>query len=189
MSRSSETVRQAVAYLKRALPPEPLPGETVVELSLGDTPVMRELGNGLLVAYLVDEGARYGYVQHRDLETSGFSEAELHSLGIQNLSAVAEQRLEVQPYSAIFAVLMGGTFEASMLLLDHLWEHAFTRYVSGDFLVAIPARDVLAFGDASSATTVSALKAVVARLLANGSAELATGLYRREGRDWLAHNA
>lgn len=189
MSRSRETVREAIAHLKRALPAEPLPGETVVELSLDDSPVMLDLGNGLLVAYLVDEGATYGYVQHRDLETAGLSEAELHAMGLKNLSALAERRLEVHPHGAIFAVLMGGTFEASMLLLDDLWEHSLSHYVSGDFLAAIPARDVLAFGDASSAPAVSELNAVVERLLNNGSAELATGLYRRAGGRWLAHDA
>ena len=40
---------------------------------------MRDLGNGLLVAYLVDEGSTYGYVQYRDLQSSGVTEAELHA--------------------------------------------------------------------------------------------------------------
>jgi uncharacterized protein YtpQ (UPF0354 family) len=189
MSRSRQTVEQAIAYLKRALPPEPLPGETVVELAFDDTPVLRDLDNGLLVAYLVDEGSSYGYVQNRDLVSAGVSEADLHAAAVKNLRQVADERLRVQPYGEIFALLMGGTFEASMLLLDDLWEESLAGYVAGDVLVAIPARDILAFGSASSPAAVKALNAVIERLLANGNAELATGLYRRSSGRWVAHDA
>lgn len=189
MSRSKNTVLQAVAYLKRALPAEPLPGEKVVELSYADTPVMRDLQNGLLVAYLVDEGSSYGYVQHKDLDTAGVTEDELHAAGIENLYGVATHRLKVQPYGPIFALLMGGTFEASMILLDNLWEQSLREHVGGSFLVAIPARDVLAFGDASLPAAVAGLQAVVSRLIDGGGAELATVLYRHEGAAWLAHDA
>jgi uncharacterized protein YtpQ (UPF0354 family) len=189
MSRSRKAVEQAIAYVKRALPPEPLPGEAVVKLSFEDSPVMRDLGNGLLVAYLVDEGSTYGYVQHRDLVSASVAEADLHATAITNLRRVAANRLRIQPYGEIFALLMGGTFEASMLLLDDLWEHSLAEYITGEVLVAIPARDILAFGNASSPGAVKALNDVIERLLAKGKAELATGLYRRSGGAWVAHDA
>ena len=189
MSRSRETVLTAVAYLKRVLPPEPMPGENVVELSHADTPVMKDLQNGFLVAYLVDEGSSYGYVQHRDLGSSGVSEEELHATGIDNLYSVANERLRVQPTGDIFALLMGGTFEASMILLDRLWSDSLREYVPGAVLVAVPARDVLAFGAASSPAAVKGLQAVVDRLVQTGHAELSKTLYRREGSIWLAHDA
>jgi uncharacterized protein YtpQ (UPF0354 family) len=189
MSRSKQAVLSSVAYLKRALPEEPLPGEHLVELSYADTPVMKDLENGLLVAYLVDQGDSYGYVQYKDLETAGVGEPELHTAGIENLRLLAEQRLRVQQYGSIFTLLMGGTFEASMLLLDDLWERSFAEYVDGPFLVAIPARDVLAFGDASSPGAVIELNAVVERLIGAGNAELATMLFRRQGGAWYAHDA
>jgi uncharacterized protein YtpQ (UPF0354 family) len=160
-----------------------------MELSFDDSPVMRDLDNGLLVAYLIDEGSAYGYAQYRDLTTSGVTENVLHAAAIENLYALAEQKLKVQPHGSIFALLMGGTFEASMVLLDDLWEHSLSDYVSGDFLVAIPARDVLAFGEASSPAAVNELQAVISRLMDSGGAELSTALYRRKGAAWLAHDA
>jgi uncharacterized protein DUF1444 len=189
MSRSKKAVLSAIAYIERALPPESMPGENVVEPSYADTPVMKDLQNGFLVAYLADEGSAYGYIQYRDLESSGVSEKELHAAGLENLSAVADERLRVQPYGDIFALLMGGTFEASMLLLDRLWNDSFREYVQGTVLVAVPARDVLAFGSASSPAAVRGLHAVVDRLVQAGGAELSTTLYRREGSAWLAHDA
>ena len=188
MSRSKQAVLSSVAYLKRALPEEPLPGENVVELSYADTPVLKDLDNGLLVAYLVDEGDSLGYVQYKDLESGGVTESELHAAGIANLYLLAEQRLRVQPCGSIFTLLMGGTFEASMMLLDELWERSLAAYVKETFLVAIPARDVLAFGDVSSPAAVMELNAIVARLIEAGNAELATMLYRRQGAAWYAHD-
>jgi hypothetical protein len=90
-------VSHAIAYLKVILPPEPLPGEKVVALSVDDTPVIQELGNGLGVGYLIDEGSTYGYVQHRDLTSSQLNEGDLHKIGIKNLYRVADERLRVQP--------------------------------------------------------------------------------------------
>ena len=189
MSRSKQAVLSSVAYLKRALPEEPLPGEKFVELSYADTPVMKDLDNGLLVAYLVDEGDSYGYVQYRDLESSGVTESEVHAAGIANLFVLAEQQLQVKQYGSLFTLLVGGTFEASMILLDDLWERSLAPYVEAPFVVAIPARDVLAFGDAASPAAIRELNAVVARLIDAGSAELATMLYRRQGAAWCAHDA
>jgi len=189
MSRSREIAAEAIAYLKVILPPEPLPGERLVALSPDDTPVIRELGNGLGVGYLIDEGSTYGYVQHRDLASSQLSESDLHKIGIENLSRVADERLRVQPYDTIFALLMGGTFEASMILLDDLWDHSLTEYVGDDVMVVIPARDVLAFGDASSPDVIRGLQAVIDRLVVAGTAELATVPYRRRGGQWFAYDA
>ena len=189
MSRSREVASQAIAYLKVILPPEPLPGERFVTLSPADTPVIRELSNGLGVAYLIDEGSSYGYIQQRDLASSQLSEADLYAIGIKNLHRVADERLRVQPYGTIFALLMGGTFEASMILLEDLWDHSLAEYVGDDVMVAIPARDVLAFGDASSPAVIKDLRAVIDRLVAAGTAELATVPYRRRGGEWFAYDA
>lgn len=72
--------------------------------------------------------------------------------------------MQVQPYGSIFAVIAGGNFEASLLLLDGLWERAFRQFVSGDYAVAIPSRDVLAFGDAGDAKVRVELRAVIDRV-------------------------
>jgi hypothetical protein len=61
-----------------------------------------------------------------------------------------------------------GNFEASVLLLDTVWDISFAKHIKGEFVAAVPARDVLAFGDSSSAETVAELRAIINRLKSTG---------------------
>jgi hypothetical protein len=56
---------------------------------------------------------------------------------------LAEQHLQIQTFGPVFAMLMEGNFEASVLLLDTLWNVSFAKHVRDEFVVAVLARDVL----------------------------------------------
>jgi hypothetical protein len=74
----------------------------------------------------------------------------------------------MQPYGPVFALFMEGNFAASVLLLDTLWDVSFTKPVREEFVVALPARDVLASGDSSSAEAMAELNAITGRMYARG---------------------
>ena len=78
---------------------------------------------------------------------------------------------------------MEGNFAASVLLLDTLWDVSFAKHVREEFVVALPARDVLASGDSSSAEAMAELNAITGRVHANarGGHLLSPPLYRRSG--------
>jgi hypothetical protein len=59
---------------------------------------------------------------------------------------------------------MEGNFEASVLLLDTVWDISLAKHVNGNFVAAIPARDVLAFGDSTSPEAIAELRDVIKRL-------------------------
>lgn len=153
----------------------------------GDAPVLKDLGNGLLVAYVIDRGDRLQYVQHRHLEASGIVESELHNHAVHNLTSLATDKLRVEPHSKVFAVFLDGNFEASLILLDDLWDKSFARWVVTGFVVAIPTRDILAFCEIDSLEGVTELREVVARTNAGGDHLLTPVLYRRQGRNWVQH--
>jgi uncharacterized protein YtpQ (UPF0354 family) len=183
----SEVWTRAVAYLK----PNPTDDVRGPTISLGheDSPVLRDLHNGLLVAYLVDEGTRFGYVQNRHLCAAGVDQDTLHKTAIDNLYALAERHLRIQPYGPVFTLFMEGNFEASVLLLDTVWDVSFARHVQGEFVAAAPARDVLAFGDSSSPEAVAELRAIIGRVTASGADhQLSTSLYCRRRGIWLLHS-
>jgi hypothetical protein len=175
--------KQAVAYLKPVVPEtDPAP---VMELGEDDSPVLRVLGNGLLVSYVVDTGERFSYVQTRDLRSAGVTKDELHRVAIGNLYGLAEKHLRVQPYGDVFALFMEGNFEASVLLLDTVWDVSLAKHVSSEFLAAAPTRDVLAFGDASVPAVPAQLRSVRDRVLASGPDHpLSERLFRRRSGVW-----
>jgi Protein of unknown function (DUF1444) len=178
---------RAIAYLKAKLPDED-PG-VAVSLSPEDSPVLRDLGNGLLVSYVVDEGKNFGYVQKRHLFAAGIGASELHKSAIDNLYTLAEKHLRIQPYGPVFAVFMEGNFEASVLLLDTVWEVSLAKHVREEFVAAVPARDVLAFGDSSSPEAITELRTMIGRLkTSKGDHLLSTSLYRRKNGAWVPYD-
>jgi uncharacterized protein YtpQ (UPF0354 family) len=190
--RAKNTVAQetskAIAYLKAVVPEEdPAP---TIELPHDDGPVLKELTAELLVAYVVDVGQSFQYVQYRDLHTESISEAQLHEIGIRNLSTLAYAgKMRVSPYGNIFAVLLDGNFEASMILLNDLWDNSFRQFVIGDYLIAIPNRDILAFCDRSSPEGRKELMELVKRIENSTDHPLTRTLFVRRGNEWIPESA
>ena len=166
----------AIAYLKAKMPIE----DGAVELSHNDSPAITDLHNGLLATYVVDRGESFKFVQYRHLTECSLSLDSLHKIGVENLSAkLSERGAEIRPYGNIFAVLFGGNFEASLLLLDDLWDQHLAGYAPNGFVAAIPYRDILAFCDAQSESGIEELRALVARVK-GGDHPLTDALYQRD---------
>lgn len=172
---------RAVAYLKVAVPEgegaHVSPGEQ-------DSPVLRELGNGLMVAYLVDEGDHFSYVQHRHLAQAKIGEDVLHEQALLNLSSVVGSQAEVRKFGSVYLVLAGGCFEASLILCDEFWSSWYSDLTTDSFIASFPARDVLAFGDSSSEDTIGELKELCANTAGSVDHPLTTTLYKRSGKNW-----
>jgi hypothetical protein len=177
---------RAIAYLKAQVPPED--ESPVVSLSPEDSPVLRSLCNGLLVCYVVDTGDEFEYVQYRRLAEDQIDEDELHNIGLANLTSLVSSsgvRVVPHPNGQMFAVLMGGNFEASLILLDWLWDDSFRQFVSGDYVIGIPARDILCFCDASSADGLMQVRAACERARSGGvDHPISNELYRRVAGKW-----
>ena len=172
---------QAVAYLKVEVPDS---GEPSMELSEANAPAMRAIGHRLMVAYLVDVEHSFKYVQGRHLKEANIGLSELHEIGIRNLAALADSQVEVRAYGNIFAVLMGGHFEASLVLVDDFWSDRCAGLAPNGFVAAFPARDILAFGDSASAEAIRELNEVCQRGNDQLDHPLTNTLYRRVGTAW-----
>ena len=96
----------AVAYLKAAIEAE----GPAIAVSRGDSPVFHRLENGLCVAYLVDAGDSFTYVQHRHLHDARMSQEELRKVGLGNLERTAAKRLGIEPHGPIHAAFLDGNF-------------------------------------------------------------------------------
>ena len=174
---------RAIAYVKVVLPDDDSSVPVVVPAA--DLPVLKVLESGLLVAYVVDEGDRFAYVQRRHLVAAALREDELHAIAIKNLHAFAESNAQVVPHGAMYAVLAGGNFEASLLLVEDFWSSWYKHLAPSGFAAAIPARDLLAFGDLRSQEALADLHALCLRATANKvDHPLSTSLYRNAGDGW-----
>lgn len=173
---------RAMPYIKPDLTEEPGPA---VMLGHDDSPVLRDLGNGLLVAYLVDSGESFEYVQERHLSKACLTVDELHATAMNNLLVFMGERTRIESHGNIFALFLDGNFEASLLLVDPLWDQSLVKYVQNGFVVAVPARDIVAFADAQSAAGIAELNNIVSRLFPGGDHLISQDLYKRESGQWV----
>jgi len=79
---------------------------------------------------------------------------------------------------------MRGDFEASVILLDDLWDREFRQFVTGEYAAAIPARDMLAFCDSSSADGIAELQRIIERVQPTGDHLLTKTIYVRRDSKW-----
>jgi len=152
----------------------------------GDGPIVRATGGLFAVFYAVDEGSHYTYVTNRDLEAVGIKLDDLHAIGMRNLAARinGEPGLQLERTGTFTGLAIGGDFEASLVLLDAVWAERLKGEVAGNFVVAVPTRDVCAYCDSRSREAIDALRMLAERLTAKGERLLCDRLLLRDGGRW-----
>ena len=177
--------KKALPYIKPNLRGEAGPS---LKLPPADAPVSRALNDDLLVLYLVDEGDRFSYVQGRHLP-EGVDEQELFRTAIANLEEYVEGKIRVHRAGEVFAVILDGNFEASLLLLDWLWAHSLREYAPSGPVVVVPSRDVLAFCDRNHSAGLEELAAVVSRVFPLGDHTISQNYFQLSPSGWIRHDA
>ena len=127
-------------------------------------PVLRDLGNVLLVAYLIDQGSIFKVALHSDLADAGMNESELHEHGLRNLAALANANLRIERADDVFVASLDRNFEASLLLLDSLWDNRLASITNAGVVTTVPARHVLAFSSPRSPQALDQLRYIAAEV-------------------------
>jgi len=171
-----------LAYLKARVPDD----DPVVplELDAGDSPLLKPLAGDLLVAYVIDRGDRFDLLQGRDLGRFGPTVDELHARAVAGLAQMSSGRITLRQAGPVQALFLDGNFEASLILLDDLWDDALTEYYQSAPVVAVPSRDILAFSEVSSAAGIQELRALIERVWPTGDHLLSRTLYVRRQSTW-----
>jgi uncharacterized protein YtpQ (UPF0354 family) len=175
----------ATACIKTSDPQKAVAAEVENPLPADQLPVTTSIGNGLFAVYLMDEGDHFSYVQHHHLDVYKAESKGMHEIGLMNLSKLAQQNLRIVPQGAIHGLLLDGQFEASLMLLDDLWDDTLASYTPNGAIVALPTRDVLAFCDAKSIQGIVELNQLVKRTMPNAKHALTATLYYRQDGQWL----
>jgi hypothetical protein len=204
--RSPESARQylsrAIACVKQAGLAGVPPGVSELRMAVNGVtlpeaqqPVMYVAPGGFGVMFLIDEGDHFVYASRGDLSDAGIRAEQLHEIGLRNLVAQTSKGegrpgLSIRQNGTFHAVLMGGNFEASLILVDALWNNDQIRQVAPNgCVIALPARDLLAFCDAGSAQGIADLKAFARRASANADHLLTPDLFVRKAGQWVRFDA
>ena len=175
---------RAAAYLVRPDSDERLPA-----LSVPDAPILTDLGNGLRVGYVVDLGTHFQYIQRRHLSADGMTQQELHRNSVAKLSTMLSDRSGVvHPCADCFVVVFDGHFDASLILVDVLWEEMLGDFAPNGFVAAVPSKNGLAFCDSKTLDGPLQLRRIIKHL--GGDHPISTTLYCRDPalREWRPYS-
>jgi uncharacterized protein YtpQ (UPF0354 family) len=172
----NDFISRAVAYLK-AIDKN---ASTAQSIGMDDlnSPVLLPVAEGLALAYVVDEPQGLVYVQKRHLRAAGVSEQQLHLAAMTNLGKLCADGLEVKKHGPIYGVFLDGNFEASLFVLESLWQRDLAHLVDKGYAICVPARDILAFCDMDSQEGMATLREMIGRVFDGGDHLLTRTIFR-----------
>lgn len=163
---------------------EPEGAGTAVPVPAEDVLVAEEFAGGLLVTYVFDLPGMFGYVSPGDCARLQLAPGDLRSLAVRNLTR-RRARPQIREASAAATFVLDGDLEASLLLVDHLWEQIGPQ-LPGDLIAAVPARDALAVTGSQVPGGIAALTRAVDTVWDKSSARLllSRSLLIRQAASW-----
>lgn len=138
----------------------------------------------LWTLYAFNKPTQFLPVTDADLQRLKIDRAKLRSMALANLRKQIPQVEKKGSAGSWMFILpeIGGNFEASLLLIDEMWDGK-SGEVEGEFVVAVPARDLLFVTGARNQAGVQKVKALAADAFAKGDHPVSKQvLVRRKGR-------
>jgi uncharacterized protein YtpQ (UPF0354 family) len=143
--------------------------------------VVEELNDVLVIVYAEDTPRNIRYFSAEDLAKAGVERTKLRALAVTNLRRVLPE-IELHDSPLVAMLTAGGTYEASLLLLDDLWGGDKLK-VNGDYVVAVPSRDLLLVTGSRNQDGLARLRELAEEVAATGSYTLTSELFvYRQGR-------
>lgn len=103
--------------------------------------VWEDYNEDLVIVYAEDSPKNIRYFNADDLAKIKLAPGDLRALAVKNLRALVPD-IELKAMGDLFRMTADGAYEASLLLASGIWTGDQIK-VSGEIVVAIPARDVL----------------------------------------------
>lgn len=162
--------------------PASLRGEALA-LSQEDSPVVLPFAADIVVMYAFNLPHRLQYISHREMAQLGVSESELHAKAIENMPRHLSEIKLNDLNNGVFGVSCGGTLEASLLLLEPVWQQL-APYLPGIPLAAVPARDLLIVSGSKQPNAFARIKQAGNTALHDPSQEISKLVLWRQGSRW-----
>lgn len=137
--------------------------------------------DSLEVLYAFDEGW-FWYINDYRYAWLGLSHDYFRRIARDNLSRFAEE-FEVMNLGHVYKVFSGSTANASLLLLDSLWDKKHFP-VRGDLVAAVPASDVLLVTGSGERKGLENMQRIVDRTWRVDTNRVSRHFFRRVGSTW-----
>jgi uncharacterized protein YtpQ (UPF0354 family) len=149
------------------------------------SPIVQQLVGDLWLVCVVDQPRNTISLSHERAAKIGLTKDQAIALGKSNVKGALPSLSSVTselPANGI-GLLDSGFYESSRWLLHGEWEPLSKQY-NGHLIVALPAPDLILYGDGSSAEKRAALATLVKRVTEKASRQLSTKLFRWTKTGW-----
>lgn len=146
-------------------------------------PYHEPLNDDLIVLYARDTPTSLSYLLPEDIEKLELTREALRDLAVDNLS---ERLPEIERHGGegLYMLTAGGNYEATLLLVDWVWTTE-TFPVDGEFVAAVPARDVLLVTGSNDTAGLERLRSLATSTLSEASYTLTDTLFVRRDGSWV----
>jgi uncharacterized protein YtpQ (UPF0354 family) len=125
--------------------------------------IFDDLNEQLVVVYAEDNPKSIRYLVPKNLSELGLARGELRKLAVENLKRMLP-KIEVVPGALFSMVKADGNYEASLLLFNELWSDGQIK-VDGDYVIAVPSRDVLLVTGSRNLAGIAQLRELAAQIV------------------------
>jgi uncharacterized protein YtpQ (UPF0354 family) len=147
--------------------------------------VYEDLNQELVIVYAEDSPKNLRYLTTKDLEPVNLKLSELKALAIKNLKSIIP-KIEVHGGNGVYMVTAGGDYEASLLLFDGLWDGIQIK-VDGDYIVTVPARDMLLITGSKNVEGIRKIRDLSVKTVAEASYRLTSDLFVRKNGSFIKY--
>lgn len=134
----------------------------------------------LTILYAEDRPKSIRYLTPANLQELGIEAAELRPLAVANLRRLLPE-IELHQSPTVTMITAGGSYEASLLLLDEVWSGKVVP-VEGEAVVSIPTRDLLLLTGTKTPGGIARLQEIATKSASESSYRLTGTLFvRRDG--------
>lgn len=137
--------------------------------------ITEKYNDQLIITYAQDSKNSIKYLTEDDFKTLSFSADTLKSIALRNLDKIIP-RIQIQGDNGLYMVTAGGNYEASLILLSSLWTKE-NFPVDGNYIIAIPNRDMLMITGSKNKTGIAKIKEIVADSYKTGNYQVSDHLY------------
>lgn len=156
-------------------------GEAEKEPAASDVVVFDRLGPDLAIVYAEDRPNDLRFFTAKYFKTTSIERVRLRALAIENLRRIVGD-VEFRNYGGTYMITADGANEVSLILLPELWTKQ-RMQVDGDFVVALPTRDLLVVTGSNDARALRRVRALAKDAYAKGPYSVSPRLYLfRDGK-------
>jgi uncharacterized protein YtpQ (UPF0354 family) len=141
--------------------------------------ITEKYNDQLIIAYAEDSKNSIKYLTEDDFKHLAISRDTLKSIALRNFNKIIPN-IQRQGDNGLFMITAGGDYEASLILLSSIWTKE-NFPVDGEFIVAIPNRDMLMVTGSKNKIGISKIKEIVADSYKTGNYQVSDRLYKWTG--------